>query len=65
VGGGFVNLSGSTSWVLPRGVGFFVFVRIDEVSCTDPLPLYVEVVFSVLVCRSVWLYDGMVDFDRI
>ena len=65
VGGRFVMFSGSTSWVLPRGVGFFVFVRIDEVSCTDPLPLYVEVVFSVIVCRSVWLYGGMVDFDRI
>ena len=65
VGGRFVTFSGSTSWVLPRGVGFFVFVRIDEVPCTDPLPLYVEVVFSVLVCRSVWLYGGMVDFDRI
>ena len=42
VGGRFVTFSGSTSWVLPRGVGFFVFVRIDEVPCTDPLPLYVE-----------------------
>ena len=42
VGGRFVMFSGSTSWVLPRGVGFFVFVRIDEVPCTDPLPLYVE-----------------------
>ena len=42
-----------------------MFVRIDEVPCTDPLPLYVEVVFLVLVCRSVWLYGGMVDFDRI
>ena len=42
VGGRFVMFSGSTSWVLPRGVGFFVFGRIDEVPCTDPLPLYVE-----------------------
>ena len=42
VGGRFVTFSGSTSWVLPRGVGFFVFGRIDEVPCTDPLPLYVE-----------------------
>ena len=57
--------SGSTSWVLPRGVGFFVFVGIDEVSCTDPLLLYVECVFLVLVGRSVWLYGGMVDYDRI
>lgn len=65
VGGRFVTFSGSTSWVLPRGVGFFEFVRIGEVACTDPLPSYVEVVFLVLVCRSVWLYGGMVDFDRI
>ena len=56
--------SGSTSWVLPRGVGFFEFVRIGEVARTDPLLLYVEVVFLVLVCRSIWLYGDMVDSDR-
>ena len=64
VGGRFVTFSGSTSWVLPRGVGFSEFVRIGEVARTDPLLLYVEVVFLVLVCRSVWLYGDMVDSDR-
>ena len=64
VGGRFVTFSGSTSWVLPRGVGFSEFVRIGEVARTDPLLLYVEVVFLVLVCRSIWVYGDMVDSDR-
>lgn len=64
MGGRFVTFSGSTSWVLPRGVGFSEFVRIGEVARTDPLLLYVEVVFLVLVCRSIWLYGDMVDSDR-
>ena len=64
MGGRFVTFSGSTSWVLPRGVGFFVFVRIDEVSCTDPLPLYAEFFRSHAIGRSSWLYGGVVYSDE-
>ena len=39
--------------------------EIDEVPCTDPLPLYAEFFRSHAIGRSSWLYGGVVEFDEI
>ena len=50
--------------VAPR-CKFSRVVRIDEVPCTDPLPLYAEFFTSRAIGRSIWLYGGVVDSDGI
>ena len=50
--------------VAPR-YEFSCVVRIDEMPCTDPLPLYAEFFTSRAIGRSIWLYGGVVDSDGI
>ena len=38
--------------------------EIDEVPCTDPLPLYAEFFSSHAIGRSSWLYGGVVYSDE-
>ena len=39
--------------------------EIDEVPCTDPLPLYAEFFRSHAIGRSSWLYGGVVYSDEV